>query len=61
MRMLPGALWFVSDAPLAPVDVAVLRDTRYWIRNAEIVERGERRVRVAQLLQASYAHFLPST
>jgi hypothetical protein len=39
MRMVPGALWFVSDAPLAPVDAAVLRDTRSWIRNAEIVER----------------------
>jgi hypothetical protein len=39
MRMLLGALWFVSDAPLAAVDAAVLRDRRYWIRNAEIVER----------------------
>jgi hypothetical protein len=39
MRTVPRALWFVSDALLAPVDAAVLRDTRYWIRNAEIVER----------------------
>jgi hypothetical protein len=39
MRMAPEALWFVSDAPFAPVDAAVLRDTRYWIRNAEIVEK----------------------
>jgi hypothetical protein len=33
-----ASAWMAS-APFAPVDTAVLRDPRYWIRNAEIVER----------------------